>query len=220
MLKFLVGEENFEDLTVLVEQQNTSESPKMKIKGPYISAERRNKNKRVYPLQVCEEAVEVYNKQYILPRRALGELNHPPKLEIDLDRVCHNVISLKRSGDYYIGESEILYGSGFPKGDILYGLVKNNIKIGISSRGAGEVASTGEVSKWYLKCFDIVSDPSGDSCFVEAILESKNYMIDNHGNFVEIAYENLDKNLSKLSKYNNERKSEIISALKQFMKEI
>ena len=115
----------------------------------------------MYPKNVLEREVEKY-QQIIKERRALGELDHPDSSVINLKNVCHNVTECHWEGDTVMGTIEILTT---PSGNIARDLIKNNIRIGISSRGLG---STRQVSEntvevqddFELLCFDLVSSPS------------------------------------------------------------
>jgi hypothetical protein len=111
-----------EDLEVLIEQQNTAGNRNIKVKGPYIIAETKNANGRIYDSSVMESAVKQYNKDYISTKGAIGEMNHPESTELDYNNACHKILSLERDGDIWIGESQVLIGC--PKGDLLAGLWK------------------------------------------------------------------------------------------------
>ena len=145
-------------------------------------------------------------------------LNHPKYLDVNLERVCHKVTKLEKDGDYYIGESDILRDT--PKGDILYGLLKNKVRIGISTRGAGKIGYDNTMEKFILKAFDIVHDPSGYDCFVNGVFESKEYMINTHGELVEFSYDKLEKDLMNLPKYSEDKKLFIVNSLDEFIKSL
>lgn len=139
----------------------------LKLKGILQKAGQKNHNGRVYPKQVLAREVEKY-QQIIKERRALGELDHPDSSVINLKNVSHNVTDCHWEGDDVVGTIEILTT---PSGNVARELVKNNIRLGISSRGLGSVRpiseNTVEVQDDFeLLCFDLVSSPSTRGAFM------------------------------------------------------
>lgn len=214
----MICESEFEELEILVEQKNVHEAPQVKIKGPYIVAEKKNGNGRVYPASVIEKAVEKYKKDFIGTQRSVGELNHPSTIEIDYNNVCHMITDLKREGNIWIGESKILTGT--PKGDLVAGLLRNGVKVGISTRGVGNINEKKIVDDYRLITADLVNEPSGPGCFLEGILESKQFMIDSHGDIVEYAYEQIEEDLSDLPNHSDDRAAKILATMAEFLKSI
>jgi hypothetical protein len=137
------------------------------LKGILQKAGQKNHNGRIYPRQVLEREVEKY-QQIIKERRALGELDHPESSVINLKNVSHNVTECHWDGDDVIGTIEILTT---PSGNIAKELIKNNVRLGISSRGLGSVRSISENTvevqdDFELLCFDLVSSPSTRGAFM------------------------------------------------------
>lgn len=131
------------------------------LKGILQKAGQKNHNGRVYPKHVLQREVEKY-QQIIKERRALGELDHPDSSVINLKNVCHNVVECHWEGDDVWGTIEILTT---PSGNIARELIKNNVRLGISSRGLGSVKQMAENTvevqdDFELLCFDLVSSPS------------------------------------------------------------
>ena len=121
-------------------------------------ANAKNQNGRVYPLPILMREGERY-QEFIKERRALGELDHPESPVVNLKNVSHNITEMWFNGEDLVGHLEVL---STPSGNILKELLKNNIKLGISSRGLGSVRemdeSTVEVEDDFsLICFDVVS---------------------------------------------------------------
>lgn len=146
---------------LLSEARASNPNAPLVLKGPLQKAGEKNHNGRVYPRQVLEREVEKY-QQIIKERRALGELDHPDSSVINLKNVCHNVTECHWEGDTVVGTIEILTT---PSGNIARDLIKNNIRIGISSRGLGSVRQMNENTvevqdDFELLCFDLVSSPS------------------------------------------------------------
>ena len=79
-----------------------------KIKGIFLQADIKNRNGRVYPMEVLEKEVNRYNKKFINEKRAYGELGHPEGPTVNLERVSHMVTELYPDGKNFIGEAKIM----------------------------------------------------------------------------------------------------------------
>lgn len=202
-LKFLTTELH-EEIDFLVEQKNRTEDPKYYFTGPYMMAEAKNQNGRVYDLGEMEREVERYSKDMIATRRAIGEMNHPQSTEVNPVNACHLVVELKQKENYFYGKSLIL---DTPMGQLLKSLVKDKIQMGISTRGLGSLTESAEgkrVSNFHLICLDVVHQPSVQNAMLESVLESKEWMLDNSGRIIEVsanAYNTLKEGVSKLPKH-------------------
>jgi hypothetical protein len=131
-------------------------------------AEAKNQNGRVYPKDVLMREAAEYKRNFVEQRRALGELDHPESPVVNLKNVCCNIVNLWTRDDNVMGDIEILTT---PTGNIVRELIRNNIKLGVSSRGLGSVKqmdeNTVEVQDDFsLVCFDIVSNPSTIGAFI------------------------------------------------------
>ena len=152
---------------------------KLVVKGVLQRAEAKNQNGRVYPKEILMRESEKYNDNFIKQKRALGELDHPDSSVVNLANVSHNITEMHFEGDNLIGTCEILTT---PSGNILRELIKNGIKLGISSRGLGSVETVNEgpndnpVQKvgqdFELIAFDFVSNPSTHGAFMYPMNES------------------------------------------------
>ena len=207
----LIIEEDYHDFDLIIEQRNPSEPKFIKVKGPYLVANKKNANNRIYKKPILEKATKDFTDKMIKTGRAFGELNHPAHTNINPDRICHKIENLTWDGDYCIGESTILASSadgkikGTPNGDIVASMLQHGGKPGMSSRGVGEIGRGGIIDKEYALCtVDCVTDPSGPNCFVEGILESKDFMITTHGEIIEYAYDTYEKSLTNLPKHNKQ----------------
>ena len=152
-----------------------------KIKGVFMQGEIKNRNGRVYPMQVLDEQVQKYKESYIDKNRAYGELGHPNGPTINLERVSHMITDLKKEGNNYIGEAKIM---DTPYGKIVKNLMDEGASLGVSSRGMGSLKQNGGsqvVQKDYhlATAADIVADPSAPDAFVEGIMEGKEWVWDN-----------------------------------------
>lgn len=142
------------------------------LSGVMQRSDIRNGNGRVYPHSILEREMKNY-KKLVEDRRALGELNHPDKSEIDLRNVCHLVTEVWWNGKDVMGKIQVL---NTPSGQVLKELINANVKIGISSRGTGSVReSKGDTiveDDFQLICFDMVSEPSTHGAFMSPRNES------------------------------------------------
>lgn len=152
------------------------------ITGPFLQAEMRNRNGRVYPLQILQREVARYTKELIAENRAMGELGHPDTPSINLDRAAIKIVSLTQEGNNFFGKAKVM--SEVPMGNIVKGLIDNGIKLGVSSRGLGTLKKTnaGNIvgEDFYLAtAADVVADPSAPNAFVEGIMEGKEWVWEN-----------------------------------------
>tara|TARA_Y100001963_G_scaffold77722_1_gene107680 strand:- start:614 stop:1207 length:594 start_codon:yes stop_codon:yes gene_type:complete len=143
-------------------------------------ANAKNQNGRVYPREILMKEVSRYRQEFVQENRALGELDHPESPIVNLRNVCANVTRIDVKGDDVVGDMQIL---STPSGNIVRELVKNNIRLGVSSRGVGSVKSmdenTLEVQDDYsLICFDVVSNPSTHGAFInESLSPASQFLI-------------------------------------------
>jgi len=143
------------------------------VKGVLQRAGAANQNKRRYPKDILKRECDKY-QQLIKERRALGELDHPDSPVINLKNASHNIREIWWDGDDVCGTIEVL---STPSGNILKELFKNNIRLGISSRGLGSVKEMNDGTvmvqeDFELVCWDFVSNPSTHGAFVAPVNES------------------------------------------------
>lgn len=194
--------EQIEEVQVLVEEDTATKKKSYFIEGPYLQSQVRNRNKRWYPFEILEREVGRYTKDYIKENRAFGELGHPDTPAINLPLVSHMIKSLTREGNNFIGKSKIL---DTPNGLIVQNLLENNAKLGVSSRGMGTLidkAHGAEVQEDFVLATpaDIVADPSGPNCFVNGIMENREWWYDKtNGSWISELVEDTHKDLNKLS---------------------
>ena len=149
------------------------------IEGIFLQGNIKNRNGRMYPMETLQREVARYNESNITSGRALGELGHPDGPTVNLDRVSHKIGSLKESGSNFIGKAKIL---DTPMGSIASSLIKEGVKLGVSSRGIGSLKPTREgfnvVGDDFMlaTAADIVADPSAPDAFVEGIMEGKEWI--------------------------------------------
>jgi hypothetical protein len=165
------------DVEYITEENNSKKDHY--IVGKFIVGEQKNKNGRVYPLDVLEPEVERFVREMVKPGRAFGELGHPNGPSINLDRVSHMIVELNKSGNGFDGKAKI---TNTPMGNIVKGLLESGGKLGVSTRGMGSLVEKNgamEVQKDFrLATIDCVSDPSGPGAFVNGIMEGVEYFYD------------------------------------------
>lgn len=198
-----------EEFEYIVEEKDRNSPSNLFIKGPYMMAENYNRNNRLYRLEEMVNEVNRYKTEMIKTNRALGTLNHESSAEVNLDRVCHIVTDLYQEGNVFHGKSKVLTT---PSGHIVRALINDGVKVGMSSRALGQLveASGGKniVKDFRLISIDCVADPSFPKAFVNGILESKQWVLGESGQFEEV-YADFEKGISKLPK----------SQIEQYLKE-
>ena len=180
----LISEE-VQDVEYITEEKEDGKK-NYKIKGVFMQADIKNRNGRVYPMEILQKEVKRYNKQYINEKRAFGELGHPDGPTVNLERASHMITGLYPDGKNFIGEAKIL---STPMGNIVKNLMDEGAKLGVSSRGMGSLDQKNGANyvrdDFYLAtAADIVADPSAPNAFVEGIMEGKEWIWDN-GTLVE-----------------------------------
>ena len=185
--------EAVEDVEYITEEKEGG-GKNYKIRGIFMQADIKNRNGRVYPMEILGEEVKKYNKNFIEQNRAFGELGHPDGPTVNLERVSHMITSLKPDGKNFIGEAKIM---DTPMGKIVKNLMDEGAKLGVSSRGMGSLRQKGGANvvsdDFYLAtAADIVADPSAPNAFVEGIMEGKEWVW-NNGALVEAHVAELKK---------------------------
>ena len=185
--------EAVEDVEFITEAKENG-GKNYKIRGIFMQADVKNRNGRVYPMDILEKEVTKYNKNFIRENRAFGELGHPEGPTVNLERVSHMITELHPDGKNFIGEAKIM---DTPMGKIVKNLMDEGAKLGVSSRGMGSLDSKNGANyvrdDFYLAtAADIVADPSAPNAFVEGIMEGKEW-IWNNGALVEAHVANLKK---------------------------
>ena len=139
------------------------------LNGVFMQAGIKNRNGREYPLNEIAMAVESANEVIAKTNGIFGELDHPQTLSINLDRISHVITEMRMEGNNAIGRAKLL---GTPMGCIAKELVESGVLLGVSSRGAGTVAESGDVSGFQFVTVDIVAQPSAPGAYPSAVYES------------------------------------------------
>ena len=174
--QLLVDCMTFEVSPEQINESMATNDGKLIVKGVLQRAEAKNQNGRIYPREILTREAKKYTDIQIKERRALGELDHPDSSVVNLNNVSHNVREMHWDGDDLKGTVEVL---STPAGNILKELFKNDIRLGISSRGLGSVEPVNESGDtvavqddFELIAFDFVSNPSTHGAFLNPVNES------------------------------------------------
>lgn len=160
-------------------QESKKDDKHWYLEGIFMQAEKKNGNGRMYPRSVLTEAVERMSDKMSKGYNVLGELEHPEALTINLNNVSHVIEGLRWDGDNVIGRAKIL---DTPKGEIVKALLKEGIKLGVSSRGSGSTTYKDDITlveSFNLITVDIVATPSAPEAFPYSLQESLNNIYSN-----------------------------------------
>ena len=175
----LIAEYVENDLQCIVEKKEDG-SKNYIIEGVFAQAEAKNRNGRIYPRPIMENAVNKYVKEQVNKKRAVGELNHPEGPTVNLDKVSHLITDLKFEGNDVVGKAQIL---DTPMGKIVKGLLEGGVQLGVSTRGMGSLEQRDGAmyvkDDFILNTVDIVQDPSAPGAFVNGIMEGVEWVWNN-----------------------------------------
>jgi len=167
----LIAEYNEHNISCLIEKKEDG-TKKFQIEGVFAQAEQKNRNGRIYPKAIMENAVAKYVDTQVSKNRAVGELNHPEGPTVNLDKVSHLITDLHWEGNDVVGKASIL---DTPMGQIVKGLLEGGVNLGVSTRGMGSLVERGGAmyvkDDFTLSTIDIVQDPSAPNAFVNGIME-------------------------------------------------
>jgi hypothetical protein len=203
----------FDRANLIVEsvKEEGSDKKNLFMKGIFIQGGVKNANERVYPVPEIEQAVVTLNEQIRDGNSVLGEIDHPDDLKINLDRVSHIITEMWMDGANGFGKLKII---PTPMGQLAATMLENGVKLGVSSRGSGNVdEGTGKVSDFEIVTVDIVAQPSAPNAYPKAIYEGLMNMRHGHGVLDNLKGANLDKD-AKVQKYLQESVTKLIKELK------
>lgn len=138
------------------------------MSGIFIQGGVKNQNQRVYPVNEISSAVQSLQEKIKNGFTVLGEADHPDDLNINLDRVSHMITDMTMRGNDGIGKLKML---PTPMGNICKTLLESGVKLGVSSRGSGNVDGSGNVSGFEIVTVDIVANPSAPDAYPDPIYE-------------------------------------------------
>lgn len=156
------------------------ESGRVYLDGIFMEGDVKNNNGRMYPGEILEREAEKF-ATLVKEGRAVGELDHPDSLTINLDRVSHLVESLSRNPgtSQWAGRLRLM---DTPMGRIAKELTESGLKLAISSRGVGSLTEDDGVNvvgeDYNLITYDLVHSPGAPNAFL-SIQESREFILEN-----------------------------------------
>ena len=171
----------------IITEANDTGSKDLYISGIFAEAELKNRNGRIYPKDVMESAVAKYNRDYVSPKRAISELEHPEgRCTVKPALASHLITELKMDGTTVYGKAKVL---NTPQGNILRGLLEGGVQMGVSTRALGSLKESNGTkyvqNDFQLFAIDAVSDPSSINAWVNAVNESKEWLVTDNGEILE-----------------------------------
>lgn len=150
-------------------EDSVTKEKSLYMKGIFIQGDRVNQNQRIYPKSEIQRAVTDLNNRISNGYSVLGEVDHPDTLNLNIDRVSHCVEDMWMQGSDGYGKLRII---PTPMGNIIKTLLENGIKLGVSSRGSGEVDHESKVRGFEIVTVDIVANPSAHDAYPKMVYES------------------------------------------------
>jgi hypothetical protein len=159
---------NFDQAKIVLESEGEGDKKSLHMNGICIQGDIRNQNQRVYSSQEIGRAVKTLNQQIEGGYSVLGEVDHPQDLKINLDRVSHMITKMWMDGPNGYGKLKIL---PTPMGQLIQSMLESGVKLGVSSRGSGEVDGSGNVQGFEIITVDIVAQPSAPGAYPTPVYE-------------------------------------------------
>jgi hypothetical protein len=200
----------FDQANMVVESTDNAKGGKdLFMKGIVIQGGVRNANQRVYPVNEIGRAVKTLNDQISGGYSVLGEVDHPEGLNVNLDRVCHMITDMWMDGPNGYGKLKIL---PTPMGNLVQTMLEAGVKLGVSSRGSGNVSEdgNGEVSEFEIITVDVVAQPSAPGAYPTPIYE---HLMNARGGMQAYELAQATKQDPKAQKYLKDSLINIISKL-------
>ena len=151
-----------------IQLMESNDGKDLYMQGLFIQGDVKNQNGRVYPKDEISRAVDNVTERLNKGETVMGELDHPEELQINLDRVSHIITEMMCNGANGMGKLKVI---DTPMGNIARALLKAGAKLGVSSRGSGNVNESGRVSDFDIVTVDIVAQ-SGLDVHPKIIYES------------------------------------------------
>jgi hypothetical protein len=193
-------------IELLTEEAADGSGKSLYMKGICIEGDKKNANGRIYPAYEIRKAVDTINGQIKEGHSVLGEVDHPEDLKINLDRASHIIEHMWCEGAIGYGKLKII---PTPMGQLVKTMLDSGVKLGVSSRGSGNVDDrTGHVSDFEIVTVDVVAQPSAPNAYPKAIYEGLMNMKYGH-RLLEVAREAGADN--KVQRY---LKSEVVKLIK------
>jgi hypothetical protein len=199
---------SFDQAKIVLESEGEGSSKSLHLNGICIQGDIRNQNQRVYSSQEIGKAVKTLNDQIAGGYSVLGEVDHPQDLKINLDRVSHMITKMWMDGPNGYGKLKIL---PTPMGQLIQTMLESGVKLGVSSRGSGEVDGEGNVRGFEIITVDIVAQPSAPGAYPTPVYE---HLMNNAGGYQAYRIAQEVQGDPKAQKYLAESLMKIIKGLK------
>lgn len=198
---------SFDQARMIVESDG-ADNKNLYMKGIFIQGGIRNQNQRVYPVSEIGKAVSTLNDQVQGGYSVLGEVDHPDDLKINLDRVSHMITDMWMDGPNGYGKLKIL---PTPMGQLVRTMLESGVKLGVSSRGSGNVSDgSGEVSDFEIITVDVVAQPSAPGAYPTPVYE---HLMNTKGGYRSLVLANEVQGDKQAQKYLKESLLKIIGGL-------
>ena len=167
---------SFDQAKIVLESEEDKDGKKsLHLNGICIQGDIRNANQRVYSSEEIGKAVKTLNEQIAGGYSVLGEVDHPTDLRINLDRVSHMITKMWMDGPNGYGKLKLL---PTPMGQLIETMLTSGVKLGVSSRGSGEVDESGNVNGFEIITVDVVAQPSAPGAYPTPVYE---HLMNNQG---------------------------------------
>lgn len=209
MKNYLSEHLTFDQAQLVLESTEDDKGKKsLHLNGICIQGDIRNQNQRVYPSSEIARAVKTVNDQIAGGYSVLGEVDHPADLRINLDRVSHMITKMWMDGPNGYGKLKLL---PTPMGQLIQTMLESGVKLGVSSRGSGEVDGNGDVKDFEIITVDIVAQPSAPGAYPTPVYE---HLMNNVGGYKALNIAREVQGDTKAQQYIAESLKRIISGLK------
>ena len=208
MKNYLSEHLSFDQAQIVLESEDVGGKKSLHLNGICIQGDIRNANQRIYSSQEIGKAVKTLNEQISGGYSVLGEVDHPADLKINLDRVSHMITKMWMDGPNGYGKLKIL---PTPMGQLIQTMLESGVKLGVSSRGSGEVDGDGNVQGFEIITVDIVAQPSAPGAYPTPVYE---HLMNNTGGYQAYKIAQEVKGDPQAQKYLAESLKRIISGLK------
>ena len=199
---------SFDQAKIVLESEDEGGKKSLHLNGICIQGDIRNANQRVYSSQEIGKAVKTLNEQISGGYSVLGEVDHPQDLKINLDRVSHMITKMWMDGPNGYGKLKIL---PTPMGQLVQTMLESGVKLGVSSRGSGEVDGSGNVQGFEIITVDVVAQPSAPGAYPTPVYE---HLMNNTGGYQAFRIAQEVRGDAQAQKYLAESLKKIISGLK------
>jgi hypothetical protein len=199
---------SYDQAKIVLESEEGSDGKKsLHLNGICIQGDIRNANQRVYSSQEIGRAVKTLNEQISGGYSVLGEVDHPQDLRINLDRVSHMITKMWMDGPNGYGKLKLL---PTPMGQLIQTMLESGVKLGVSSRGSGEVDGQGNVQGFEIITVDVVAQPSAPGAYPTPVYE---HLMNNQGGYQAFKIAQEVQGDPKAQKYLKESLMKIIKGL-------